>query len=63
MALFYKVNCYMQAGSVLTPHSHFVVASSDDEAIAAVMADVQASGAECFYPQLIPMQTDVIVGS
>jgi hypothetical protein len=60
---FYKVNCFKVVGSVSEVHAHFVVASSPDDATAAVIADAASMGDTCHDQQVISMHTDVIVGN
>lgn len=60
---FFKINCMRSTGDTYNPHTHFVVATSVDDATAAVMSDAQAAGYDCKDQQVIPIQDDVMVGN
>ena len=60
---FFKVNCNRTVGNAPSPHVHYVTASAESDAIAAVVADAQAVGDNCADWQVIPIQADVMVGN
>lgn len=60
---FFKVNCFRTVGSSANPDVHYVTASAESDAIAAVVADASNDGYSCSDWQVIPIQSDVMVGS
>lgn len=62
MGTFYRILCTLQEGNAALPDAIFVVATSDANAIAAAAASVPSGDATINY-QVIPIQTNVIIGS
>ena len=60
---FFKVNCIRTVGNAPSPYMHFVAATAEADAIAAVVAAAQAAGDTCADWQVVPIQPDVMVGN
>lgn len=60
---FFKVNCNRTVGNAKSQHTHFVTATAESDAIAAVVSDAQSEGDSCADWQVIPIQSEVLVGS
>ena len=60
---FFKVNCFKTVGNATEPEVHYVTATAESDAIAAVVSDALSDGASCADWQVIPIQPDVMVGN
>jgi hypothetical protein len=60
---FFKINCLKVMGNAVNNDTHYVVATSEADAIAAIMSDAMSKGYDCTNQQVIPIQSDVMVGS
>lgn len=60
---FFKVNCFKTVGNATEPEVHYVTATAESDAIAAIVADASATGNSCSGWQVIPLQANVMVGN